>query len=123
VDDVATSWPREHPGSIFVSVARATDLDPAAEQLFDEILARSAAISEMVPAWPSPRPLRWRGGLIEASSRTVTSLRSGRDPDAGAGLIRAMWPTNTCPPPGHDWWLTPLGELLTDRRDVSRTGR
>jgi hypothetical protein len=90
--------------------ARWSSLDGATEQLFDEVLARLAAITDMVPA--SQLPSVTRRSVVEASARTVSSLRSDAASVLADQLIRSLWPTSTCPDPGHAWWSTPLGELL-----------
>jgi hypothetical protein len=91
-------------------------LDAATEQLYDELLARIAAIADIVPSLrATTRPLPTPGELVGVANRAVTSLRSGHDPDAARRMIGTLWPTNTAPHAGHAWWSTPLGSILADR--------
>jgi hypothetical protein len=93
--------------------AQSLDLDPATEQLYDELLARIVAIADIVPSSRvTIGPLATHRELVAVASQALTSLRSRHDPDAAQQLIRGLWPTNTAPHAGHSWWSTPLGRIL-----------
>jgi len=93
--------------------AQSLDLDPATEQLYDELLARIVAIADIVPrSRLTIGPLAIDRELVAVANQAVTSLRSRHDPDAAGQLIRGLWPTYTAPHPGHPWWSTPLGRVL-----------
>ena len=92
--------------------AQSLDVDPASEQLYDELLARIVAIADIVPR--TRVTIATHRELVAVASQAVTSLRSRHDPDVAEQLIRGLWPTNTAPHAGHPWWSTPLGRILAD---------
>jgi hypothetical protein len=108
-----------------VDVARRTagpDLDAATEQLYDELFARVAAITEIVPrsliaSGPATGP-----ELARVATRSVSSLRAGHGCDAAGQLIRLLWPTNTAPHAGHAWWFTPLRVILAESSQHTSRG-
>jgi anti-anti-sigma factor len=121
----AAGQPRRRVSQLMEPVteeAASRRLDAASEQLYDELLARIAAITEIVPGvYAKMRPPTIHAELAAVASRTVTSLWSSHDPDATDCLIRVLWPTNTAPHASHAWWSTPLGRILADR-PRTRTG-
>jgi len=100
--------------------AQSLDVDPAIEQLYDELFARIVAIADIVPSSRvTIGPLATHRELVAVASQAVTSLRSRCDPDAAEQLIRGLWPTNTAPHAGHPWWSTPLGRILADHASAA----
>jgi hypothetical protein len=97
--------------------------DAAAEQLYDELLARSFAVAMVAPSiraggsWTAIH-----GDLATCASVAVHKLRSARRPPAST-LSRMLWPHGTEPCPTHPWWSTPLGALLAAGGAPGETSR
>jgi hypothetical protein len=90
--------------------------DRAADQLFDEVIARLYAIAELAPgAQLADAPARVHRALADGATHTVHALRQGSTPDVTHRLALLLWSCGS-PPGRHDpWWRTPLGELLAER--------
>ena len=97
------------------------DVDAATEQLYDELFARVAAISAVVPGLRATTGSVPENELVRAAGRVVIALRCDHDPDAARRLIGDLWTTNTPPQAGHAWWSTPLGTILAHRDDLTCT--
>jgi hypothetical protein len=92
------------------------DLDPAAEQLYDELMARAWALHTVLPSVMTDvhrNDVSRR--LVEAAHRHVSDLRSNR-PIATSALLTLLWPMRCIPPASDPWWATPLGALITHHR-------
>ena len=88
--------------------------DAAIEQLYDEFLARTWALHEVLGSV-----------TIDVAHRDVTeqlAITAGRHVAALAGngghqivdrLLRLLWPSGTIPAADDPWWATPLGRLIT----------
>ena len=88
--------------------------DAAIEQLYDELLARTWAVHEVLGSV-----------MIDVARRDVTeqlAAAAGRHVAALAGdgehqivdrLLRVLWPSGTIPAADDPWWATPLGRLIT----------
>lgn len=88
--------------------------DAAIEQLYDEFLARTWALHEVLGSV-----------MIDVARRDVTeqlAITAGRHVAALAGdgghqivdrLPRLLWPSGTIPAADDPWWATPLGRLIT----------
>jgi anti-sigma B factor antagonist len=88
------------------------DRERAADQLYDELMARTWALHEVLatPAFDARRP------AIQTciSSAVAHHIAELSEPSATncPELRRLLWPTADVPPSGHPWWSTPLGRLV-----------
>ena len=85
--------------------------DAAAEQLYDELMARTWALHGVVQSVVSDvsRP-DVSARLAAAALNHVRALR-GRSVHAGV-LGALLWPVGPPPGVGDAWWATPLGQLM-----------
>jgi hypothetical protein len=101
---------------------RARQMDPvmvcedrAAEQLFDEMMARVYAIAELAPATQlAGAPARMHRAVAEGAQGTVSLLRRGPTADVVHRLRLLLWPCGGAPRRDDAWWCTPLGQLLAE---------
>lgn len=91
------------------------DWDPAAEQLYDELMSRTWAL-HLVLGSASTDVTRDDvcDHLATVARRCVCLQRVGDDVDPG--LDGLLWPSGACPDDRHPWWSTPLGQLMSTRR-------
>ena len=87
--------------------------DPAAEQVYDELLARAWALRKALDGGRRGLSEEVRDLLVRRALEVVRCLRAGPDVEAvRAWLIGVLWPVTGPPPALDQWWRTPLGELL-----------
>ena len=96
--------------------------DPAAEQLYDELVARAWAIGLFIP---DARFELSDGNRTRLARVAVNAVDAMRDRDdtldvAGHAVTRLLWPSSNPPPMNDLWWRTPLGRLLRGRASVRR---
>jgi hypothetical protein len=97
--------------------------DRAAEQLFDEMIARVYALAELAPATQlAGTPARLHRAVAEGAERTVRLMRQRPTTDVVHQLRLLLWPSGGPPQSDDAWWRTPLGQLLVEARlDPERT--
>ena len=89
--------------------------DPAADQLFDEIMARVYAIGELAPAARFVgAPARAHRAVADGARDAVRALRQDPTADVIHKLRLLLWSCGGAPARDDPWWRTPLGELLAD---------
>jgi hypothetical protein len=95
------------------------DVDHAAEQMCDELVARGLGVATRRTAVAAdPESVVVSTALPEAALRIVQELRSSDGPGSiEAG--RLLWPCGPPPEPSDPCWQTPLGQLLSDPSTVS----
>jgi hypothetical protein len=92
------------------------ETDAAAEQLYDELMARTWALHAVRPSPVTDVHQRDVAvQLAEAAARYVGELRRGSAP-AGQAVRALLWPSASVPAGSDPWWATPLGALLRQRR-------
>ena len=99
------------------------DWDPAAEQLYDELLSRTWAVHGVLgSAATDVTRTEVCGHLATVARDWVCARRRGDelDPDLDA----LLWPAGARPDDSHPWWSTPLGRLMSmDPRCAASTRR
>jgi hypothetical protein len=89
--------------------------DAAAEQLYDELMARTWALHAVLQSvMTDVRRRDVATQLAAAADRHVRDLRD--EADAGCTVRAVLWPTGCLPSPSDAWWATPLGLLMRERR-------
>jgi len=94
------------------------DVDPkawhaAAEQLYDELMARTWSVHQVVGSALTDVDRRdVSHQLVVAAQRTIAGLQGPDSDQVADGLRRLLWPCGALPGPGDPWWATPLGQLL-----------
>jgi hypothetical protein len=86
--------------------------DAAMEQLYDEFLARTWALHQVLASGTTDVTRRdVTAQLAAAANRQLAALAgSGRDQVAGR-LHRLLWPSGAIPAANDPWWATPLGRF------------
>ena len=88
---------------------------PAAEQLYDELMARAWAMQSVAPTTSAdPTTAETRDALAGAARRLVHRIEA--NPAEGvAELGRVSWPCGPAVASDDPWWRTRLGLLLNSQ--------
>ena len=86
--------------------------DAAAEQLYDELMARTWALHGVMPSVMTDVARTDVSARLAAAA--LLHVRALRGRSAHAGALRALlWPVGARPGVGDAWWATPLGQLMS----------
>ena len=94
--------------------------DPAAEQLYDELMTRTWALHGVLQSVTTDVTRAEVSTRLAAAA--LSHVRDLRGSIVHAGVLHALlWPTGSCPGVGDAWWATPLGQFLSagQRADVA----
>ena len=88
--------------------------DAAAEQLYDELMARTWALHGVVQSVVTDV---WRTDVsARLAAAALSHVRALRERSVHADVLRALlWPVGSPPGVGDAWWATPLGQLMSAR--------
>jgi hypothetical protein len=99
------------------------DWDPAAEQLYDELMSRTWAVHGVVGSSATDVTRTDVCGHLATFARHWVCARRGGD-EIDLGLDALLWPSGARPDDSHPWWSTPLGRLMSMRpRSATSTRR
>jgi len=91
--------------------------DPAAEQLFDEMMARLWAIGELTAmSRPAIATTSVRRAVAHGAATAVRELRQLPTAHVTRELCTLLWSCGVPPGSSDPWWCTPLGQLIRGGR-------
>jgi hypothetical protein len=86
---------------------------PAAEQLYDEILARTWSLHQLDPSLAGDvNSAAVRAHAAETAARIVGRIVQSPASEERRWLSVLLWSASAPPDSSDGWWLTPLGRLL-----------
>ena len=85
--------------------------DAAAEQLYDELMARTWALHGVIQSVMTDVSRTDVSARLAAAALLYVRALRGRSIHVGA-LCALLWPGGSRPGVGDAWWATPLGQIM-----------
>ncbi|HEU4839860.1 MAG TPA: hypothetical protein VFT09_00410 [Ilumatobacteraceae bacterium] len=86
--------------------------DAAVEQLYDELLARTWSVHQVMGSVTTDIDRREVTEQLAIAARRYVAALGHDGHHAADRLRRVLWPCGAIPTDGDAWWATPLGRLI-----------